>query len=73
MKIEVKSNVPVRSGAGRPAKYPFASMGVGKSFTVKASNYSALTCAIKWSERNQPTWKFKGSMSEGKLTIWRIK
>lgn len=65
--------MPITANAGRPAKYPFSNMKVNDSFTIKAKNYSALTSAKNWAERNNKTWKFKGSMSGGSLTIWRIK
>jgi len=72
-KINIKKNVPVKSLAGRPKKYPFDKMGVGDSFIVESENYSPLTTAKAWAERHKNKWKFKGSKEGSSLTIWRVK
>lgn len=68
-----KKTIPVKDGRGSPLKYPFPKMKVTDSFTVKSENYSALVAARKWALRNNPNWKFSGSLSEGELTVWRVK
>lgn len=72
-KILIKKNVPVKTMAGRPFKYPFADMKLGESFTIESEDYGALTAANAWAKRKKNKVKFKGSLSEGMLTIWRIK
>lgn len=67
-----KKRVPIKDGRGSPLKYPFPSMKVKDSFTVKSKNYSAYMAAKQWVDRNKLPWKFKCCLSGGNLTVWRV-
>lgn len=60
-----------RSGAGRPAKYPFSTMNVGDTAFFEGQDSSGLAAKAARHLGHRKGWKFSARNVEGGVRIWR--
>lgn len=71
-KVDKGVSVPTGHGRGRPAIYPFASLAIGDSFTVPASDAPKARLAASSWKRFHPEWGYASRKEGDAVRIWRI-
>ncbi len=73
MQIDLHIPTPdtINRGRGRAAKYPFAEMPVGGSFSLPDERGDRAILAAKMWKRRHPGWSYCSQKADGQVRVWR--